>query len=131
MLKIVCQTTGMGFAAVARVTEGNWTACAVEDNIQFGLQVGGELPVKSTLCVEARSARQPVVFDHASLDPVYKNHHTPQIYNIESYISVPIVLQNGEYFGNLCAIDPRPHKVSEPKTIAVFERFAELISMQL
>lgn len=131
MLRIVCQATGMGFAAVARVTEGNWTACAVEDNIQFGLKVGGELPVNSTLCIEARSARQPVVFDHASLDPFYKDHHTPRMYNIESYISVPIVLQNGEYFGNLCAIDPKPHKVSEPQTVAVFERFAELISMQL
>lgn len=131
MLKIVCQATGMGFAAVARVTAGTWTACAVEDNIQFGLKVGGQLPVDTTLCVEARAARQPVVFDHASLDPVYRDHHTPRLYNIESYISVPIVMQDGSYFGNLCAIDPHPHKVSEPQTIAVFQRFAELIAMQL
>lgn len=131
MLRIVCQTTGMGFAAVARVTAGTWTACAVQDNIQFGLKAGGQLPVETTLCVEARAARKPVVFDHASEDPQYKDHHTPRLYNIESYISVPIVMEGGEYFGNLCAIDPQPRFISKAETVAVFERFAELIAMQL
>ena len=131
MLRILCKSTGMGFAAVARVTDGTWTACAVEDNIQFGLQPGGRLDVHTTLCSEARAANKPVVFDHASEDPVYKYHHTPRLYNIESYISVPIVLENGDYFGNLCAIDPHPKTISKPETVEVFKRFAELISMQL
>lgn len=131
LLRIVCDNTGMGFAAVARVTDGTWTACAVEDNINFGLQPGGQLDVHTTLCKEARGARQPVVFDHASADPVYATHHTPLMYSIESYISVPIVRPNGEYFGNLCAIDPSPHRVSDPKTVSMFESFAELIGRQL
>jgi hypothetical protein len=37
ILEVVCRTTGMGFAAVARVTGGRWIACAVRDDIQFGL----------------------------------------------------------------------------------------------
>ena len=28
ILEVVCRTTGMGFAAVARVTEDRWVACA-------------------------------------------------------------------------------------------------------
>ncbi|RYF30972.1 MAG: sensor histidine kinase, partial [Comamonadaceae bacterium] len=28
LLRVICQNTGMGFAAVARVTDGTWTACA-------------------------------------------------------------------------------------------------------
>ncbi|MDO9433855.1 GAF domain-containing sensor histidine kinase [Hydrogenophaga sp.] len=131
MLRIVCQSTGMGFAAVARVTAGTWTACAVQDNIAFGLKSGGQLPVHTTLCVEARAAREPVVFDHASLDPKYKDHHTPRMYNIESYISVPIVLAGGEYFGNLCAIDPHPRSISKAETVSMFTSFAELIAAQL
>ncbi|WP_213954634.1 MULTISPECIES: GAF domain-containing sensor histidine kinase [unclassified Variovorax] len=130
LLKIICANTGMGFAAVARVTDGTWTACAVQDDIHFGLQPGGQLDVRTTLCIEARAARKPVVFDHASLDPVYRDHHTPRLYNIESYISVPIVRPGGEYFGNLCAIDPRPLRVSDQKTVAMFESFAELIGRQ-
>ncbi|MCR6480462.1 GAF domain-containing sensor histidine kinase [Variovorax sp. ZS18.2.2] len=131
LLKIICQNTGMGFAAVARVTDGTWTACAVEDTIQFGLLPGGQLQVESTLCKESRAARLPVVIDHASTDPTYRDHHTPRLYNIESYISVPIIYTNGDYFGNLCAIDPRPANVSDPRTVAMFTAFADLIARQL
>ena len=42
ILEVVCRTTGMGFAAVARVTEDQWIACAVRDEIDFGLKPGGE-----------------------------------------------------------------------------------------
>jgi GAF domain-containing protein len=98
MLRVICKNTGLGFAAVARVTDGTWTACAVQDDIQFGLLPGGQLDVHTTLCSEARAMRRPVVIDHASLDPVYREHHTPRIYNIESYISVPIVLSERRLF---------------------------------
>ncbi|MFM9923181.1 GAF domain-containing sensor histidine kinase [Variovorax sp. H27-G14] len=131
LLKVICQNTGMGFAAVARVTNGTWTACAVEDTIAFGLLPGGQLEVNTTLCSESRMARQPVVIDRASTDPVYFNHHTPRMYNIESYISVPIIHTNGDYFGNLCAIDPRPAVVSDPRVVAMFTAFADLIARQL
>ena len=131
MLRVICKNTGLGFAAVARVTEGTWTACAVQDDIQFGLLPGGRLDVHTTLCSESRLVRQPIVVDHASIDPVYRHHHTPRIYNIESYISVPIILPNGDYFGNLCAIDPRPALVSDARTLTMFTLFAELIALQL
>jgi len=131
LLRIVCQTTGMGFAAVARVTDGTWTACAVQDDIHFGLLPGGQLDVHTTLCKESRAAREPVVIDQASADPTYRDHHTPRLYGIESYISVPIVLRDGAYFGNLCAIDPRPAKVSEDRIVTLFKLFAELIAVQL
>lgn len=131
LLRLICQNTGMGFAAVARVTDGTWTACAVQDDIDFGLKAGGQLEVTTTLCSESRAAREPVVIDHASLDPVYRDHHTPRIYKIESYISVPIIRPGGTYFGNLCAIDPRPAVVSDPRIVAMFTAFADLIAMQL
>lgn len=131
LLKLICSNTGMGFAAVARVTDKTWTACAVEDHIGFGLAIGGQLAVNSTLCIESRTQRAPIYFDHASQDPVYARHHTPLTYNIESYISVPIVCPDGRYFGNLCAIDPRPMSISDPKTVAMFESFADLIGCQL
>ena len=37
ILEIVCRTTEMGFAAVARVTRDHWVARAVRDEIAFGL----------------------------------------------------------------------------------------------
>jgi hypothetical protein len=47
ILEVVCRTTGMGFAAVARVTENRWIACSVRDKIAFGLHPGGELKVET------------------------------------------------------------------------------------
>lgn len=131
LLRVLCETTGMGFAAVARVSTSTWTACAVQDNIEFGLKPGGQLDLSTTLCSEVRMARTPIVIDQASTDPHYKNHHTPRIYNIESYISVPILLANGDYFGNLCAIDARPARISMPHILSMFTLFAQLIAMHL
>jgi len=131
LLQVLCDVTGMGFAAVARVTEETWTACAVDDRIQFGLGPGGQLDVNTTLCIESRARREPIAIDQASTDPQYRNHHTPKLYQIESYVSVPIVFPDGHYFGNLCAIHPEPASVANPRIIGMFEGFARLIGAQL
>ncbi|MBA3478485.1 MAG: sensor histidine kinase, partial [Lautropia sp.] len=121
----------MGFSAVARVTDTAWTACAVEDSIGFGLMPGGTLEIETTLCREVRGARTPIVIEHASEDQTYRTHHALRIHRLESYISVPIVLSSGEYFGNLCAIDKRPFPIGAPQFVEMFRLFAELIARQL
>jgi signal transduction histidine kinase len=131
ILEVVCRTTGMRFAAVARVTEDRWTACVVRDQINFGLVSGGELPIKTTLCDEVRASRHEIVIDNVAQDPAYATHHTPQIYGLQSYISVPITLADGSFFGTLCAIDPAPAKLTETSVVAMFRLFAELIGRQI
>jgi signal transduction histidine kinase len=131
ILDIVCRTTGMHFAAVARVTEDRWIACSVRDDINFGLKLGGELKVESTICHEIRQNGEAVIIDHVSEDAVYAGHHTPQVYGLQSYISMPIRLTDGSFFGTLCAIDPEPHRLKTPETIQMFEMFADVIGFQL
>jgi signal transduction histidine kinase len=131
LLDVLCRMTGMRFAAVARVTEKTWTACAVKDDINFGLKPGGQLDVETTLCIESKRTREPIVIEHASQDAQYCNHPTPNLYKIESYISVPIVLKDGRYFGNLCAIDRVPAKIGDPKILDMFKSFASIIALQL
>ena len=63
ILEVVCRTTGMGFAAIARVTEDRWMACAVRDEIAFGLGPGGYLKVESTICRRHPSSGHAVVID--------------------------------------------------------------------
>jgi len=41
MLQVISDMTGLRFAAVARVTDDTWTACAVLDQLDFGLGIGG------------------------------------------------------------------------------------------
>ena len=131
ILKMVCHTTGLGFSAVARVTETRWVACAVRDLIEFGLQPGGELEIATTICNEIRHSGQLVVIDDATVDPVFCHHPTPRHYGFRSYISVPINLPDGRFFGTLCAIDPRPARVNTPETIGTVTLFADLIAMHL
>ena len=131
ILDIVCRTTGMRFAAVARVTEDRWIACSVRDDINFGLKPGGELKVETTICHEIRQSGKAVIIDHVAEDPLYACHHTPQTYGLQSYISMPIRLTDGSFFGTLCAIDPEPHRLNTPETIQMFEMFAEVIGFQL
>jgi signal transduction histidine kinase len=131
ILEIVTHITGMRFAAVARVTETTWTACAVRDNINFGLAVGGQLDLHTTICDEIRQHHNSVVFGHASLDPQWSTHHTPKLYGLESYISIPIFKAKQQFFGTLCAIDPVPANLSDRSILGSMELFAQLIGYQL
>ena len=69
ILEVVCRTTGMGFSAIARVSDQHWICCAVKDDIAFGLKPGGELKVETTICNEIRQSGQEVVIDHVAEDP--------------------------------------------------------------
>ena len=131
ILEVVCRTTGMRFSAVARVTEDRWVACAVRDEIAFGLTPGGELDVSTTLCDEVRSGEQPVVIANVAEDDTYCTHQTPRTYGFQSYISVPIRLPEGALFGTLCALDPRPTPIDTPEIISTFQLFADLIGFHL
>jgi signal transduction histidine kinase len=131
ILDVVCRTTGVGFAAVARVTERRWIACSVRDEIGLGLKPGGELKVESTICHEIRDSRAPVVIDHVAEDTVFRRHHTPAIYGFQSYISVPIMLPDGSFFGTLCALDPQPRRLNTPEILGMFKLFADLIAFHL
>lgn len=131
ILEVVCRTTGMGFSAVARVTEERWVACAVRDEIEFGLKPGGELQIKTTICDEIRESHEPVVIDHVAEDMNFCKHPTPKLYGFQSYISVPILRPDGRFFGTLCAIDPKPALVNTPETVGMFKLFAELIAFHL
>ncbi len=131
ILDVICQTTGMRFAAVARVTEGKWVTCNVLDSIDIGLKPGDELKVETTICHEVRQCREPVIINHVAEDEEYRNHPTPAMYGFQSYISMPIIRRNGEFFGTLCAIDPAPAQLKNSKVIGMFKLFAELIAAHL
>jgi GAF domain-containing protein len=120
----------MRFAAVARVTEDRWVACSVLDNIDFGLTEGGELRVETTICHEVRQCREAII-NHVSEDEPWREHPTPAMYGFQSYISMPIILADGSFFGTLCAIDPRPARLNTAEIIGMFRLFAELIAKNL
>ena len=131
LLNVVCQTTGMGFAAVARVTDSKWITCLSQDEIGFGLTTGDELDLETTLCNEIMQHPAPIIIEHVERDQKYCDHHTPARYGFQSYISFPIFRRDGGFFGTLCAIDPKPAKLKNRATTELFELFVQLISYHL
>ncbi len=131
ILQVISETTGLRFAAVARVTEDSWTACAVLDRINFGLKVGGELDVTTTLCHEIQTSHETIIISKASEDGRYCNHHTPKMYGFESYISTPVFRTDGRFFGTVCALDPLPANLSKMPIQTMMESFAKLLAIQL
>jgi signal transduction histidine kinase/ActR/RegA family two-component response regulator len=131
ILDATARLTGMRFTAVARVTDTSWTACAVRDEIAFGLKPGDELQLVTTICNEIRQHGRPVIFGSASAHELFRDHPTPKMYGFESYVSIPIFRGDGAFFGTLCAIDPQPAKLDDPALHQTLELFAQLIATQL
>lgn len=131
MLEIICRSTGLGFAAVARVTDDDWIACRVQDEIGCGITAGDTLRAETTLCDEVRRLRRPIVIDDVLADKSYRDHPAPERYGYRSYISFPILWADGDVFGTLCALGPDPAKLDTPGIRGMFRQFANLIGLHL
>ncbi len=120
ILDAACALTGLRFAAIARVTPERWVTCASRDPLDFGLRPGDELDVTTTLCLEVHGCDRTIVIEDVLNDEQYRDHQTPRQYGFRSYISVPIVLRSGEFFGTLCGLDP------EPRALKIWRRSLSL-----
>jgi signal transduction histidine kinase len=129
-LEVLRQSTGLSTAVVAHVTETTWTACAVLGPTSFGLKPGDTLPLQTTFCDTVRGVGTPLRINHAANDPRFAAHPARSLYNVESYIAVPIHRRDGEFFGVLCALDAEPAQLTD-KAFAIFHLLAHLIAFEL
>lgn len=112
------------------MTEGRWLTCASRDQVNFGLTPGDELDVATTICSEVRACRSIISISDVDDSAVYRDHPTPRQYGFKSYISVPIIRNDGSIWGTLCAIDPEPRKIG-PQVEQLFTIFARSIAREL
>lgn len=131
LLDVICRTTGMGFAAISRMTEEKYITCSTQNNIGFGLNPGDELELETTLCNEVRLYKAPLFIENVDEDPKYREHVVPNTYKFKSYISVPIHRKDGSFFGTLCALDMNPSKIKTKEIEGMFTLFSDLISFHL
>jgi signal transduction histidine kinase len=129
LLKVLCEMTGLRFAAVAGVEDGTWTAYAVKDDLSLGVQPGCELSFMANLGFDARAARLPIMFEQPGMDSG-PDPGDPTLRRIKSFISVPIIIGSGRHFVTLCALDWNPTSIREPRIVSMFKEFASLIASQ-
>jgi len=128
ILEEVAALTGMGFVAVARVTEARWIACQVLDQIDFGMSPGDELRISTTICNDIRQSGTSVVIDNVAHHPKWLTHPAPALYGFKSYVSLPILLRDGSFYGTLCAIDPQARRLDKPELVQKLEGYATRIA---
>lgn len=131
ILDVVRRTTGMGFAAIAQVTDDAWTACAVSDGLGFGMAPGDSVPAEASMCVNVRRTRRPLAIGDIAADPHWAAHPIPLAYGLGSYIGVPIILADNTVFGTLCAHDITARDITRPELTGMFALFADLIAAHL
>ncbi|TFZ55845.1 PAS domain S-box protein [Methylorubrum sp. Q1] len=131
MLEIICRSTGLGFAAVAQVTDETWLACWVRDDAGFGLRADAMLRADSMPCREVWRHRRPVVIDDAGTETAMHGLSSSGHLGFRSYISFPITMPDGESFGTLCAMGKEPADLDRPEIMGLFQQFSELIELLL
>jgi GAF domain-containing protein len=103
----------------------------VLDRIEFGLEPGSELEVKTTICDEIRQSGQEVFIDHVDGDLAWRRHPVPILYGFQSYVSLPLFRADGSFYGTLCAIDPEPRQITGSETLATMRALAVQLSTVL
>ena len=128
VVRKICEVADVGFAAIACVTRDRWIACQVEDKVGFGLDPGAELDIKTTICDEIRDCGDAIVIDDVIADARWRNHHTPAFYGFQSYASFPLYLDDGVFFGTLCALGDEPRTMSAQAMIGFLQEEARKVA---
>ena len=55
----------------------------------------------------------------------------PVIYGFKSYCAFPVYLDDGRFFGTLCAIDPEPRRVNDEAIIQLFTELSKKVGSVL
>ena len=103
----------------------------MRDDIEFGLEPGDELHTSTTICHKVRETGQSIVISDLAQAQNYSWRPAPAALDYRSYISVPIILGDGSFFGTLCAIDPKPAQLDAPETIGMFKLFTDLLAFHI
>lgn len=131
IMRVIAETTGLGWVCVSRVTPDAWTMCAVRDRLGFGLEPGDQIDIANTFCDQVRRLDAGVVIDDVSNDPRYRDHPIPKMFGFGSYFSIPVHRADGSFFGTLCGLDPKPARLTDPRILDTLKLFAELLSGQI
>lgn len=132
ILQLVLLLTGLKFAAIGKFNDESWVAYIVNDEMNLGLEPGCSIPNEVAICTKVMQEHKPLVIPRISEDPVYRTHPNVIKFGFEAYISMPIFLINGEFFGTLCATAPYPADVlGNEKTLESMRLFSRLAGQLL
>lgn len=94
----------------------------IDSNRQFFISQRGligewaidrQTPLSHSFCQYAVATKAPVVIEDARADPVLAGNLAVRDLGVVAYAGMPLVLEDGNAVGALCAIDDKPHPWSD------------------
>lgn len=82
-----------------------------------------QTPLSHSFCQYAVATKEAVVIPDARLDPQFSGHLAVRDLNVVAYAGIPLVLEDGNAVGALCAIDHKPHRWTD-RELGILEDLA-------
>ena len=91
------------------------------DRQTFASQIGvgepwaskGETPLEYSYCQYTVTARQPLIIENAAQHPLVKDSPARTEMDVVAYLGMPIITDDDQAVGSLCAIDSKPRQWTE------------------
>jgi signal transduction histidine kinase len=131
VLDVACKTGGMGFTALSRIVDQRWIACGIRDELQTGVDVGQSIALEHTLCRYVQQDLVPLAISDTTSDTRFHDHPAVRSYGFRTFVSVPIFLPDGTFFGSLSGFHYKPRTVDIDIAVRSFEQLANLIALNL
>ncbi len=98
-------------------------------NFEGGCHIPSEvdIPVEDSYCNIVAAHQKPLLIKDSLESPFVNQLEVTSLFNIRSYLGVPIILEDGNVFGTLCALDPKVNALDEAH-IPLLEAYANLIA---
>ncbi|MBB3111407.1 diguanylate cyclase (GGDEF)-like protein [Paenibacillus phyllosphaerae] len=118
---------------VSAITDTHQLILKVLDNNTGSLiSEGMTVELTGTVCRRVDfENRKPLIYEDMSKEPCLEDvRETLQAANVNSYVGVPIVLQDGQVFGTICAVHPAAATI-DAKSVQMFQRISKMFAYYL
>lgn len=129
ILQLSTKLSGMRFVAIYHTMETHWIACTVYGELKLRARTENKLEIEEIFCNELRKYPTPTIISSVRAHPSYFEIDPNKKYGFESYISLPIVLLDGSFFGSLCLLDSQARKLDDPPLLEMLTGITRLFSI--
>ncbi|RYY78583.1 MAG: GGDEF domain-containing protein [Moraxellaceae bacterium] len=127
ILRFLHDRFGFTLWAITRVESNNLILLQAEDH-GYGLKPGQIMCWANSLCSLMVAGKGPRIAPKTDDVAIYAQAPITHRVPIKAYVGQPIVWENGELFGTLCALDPAPQPDTIKQEESLLSLFGSLLS---
>ncbi len=127
VLEFLHARLGFKLWMVTRKQNENWIVLNAKDEA-YSVKPQDVFEWTSSFCSRMVEGLGPCIAPDSDQIPAYTEAPIGQQVSIRAYIGVPLILESGELFGTLCAIDPEPKHESITDELPLVQMSARLLA---